>query len=115
VPYRPRPVTPTHPGRERQVWLVEYQRFMRHRPDVLTCETEPLEKDVTVAGSLTAHLFGATSGADCDWIVRLIDAYPEKREKTPSMGGHQLLVSGEVMRVRFRKSFERPRRWRRAR
>jgi len=108
VPYRPRPVTPTYPGPEWQVWMVEDQRFTQHRPDVLTYETEPLEEDVTVAGSLTAHLFGATSGTDCDWVVRLIDVYPEKVEETPDLGGYQLLVSGEVMRARFRKSFEKP-------
>ena len=108
VPYRPRPVTPTYPGSEWQVWMVEDQRFTQHRPDVLTYETEPLEEDVTVAGSLTAHLFAATSGTDCDWVVRLIDVYPEKMEKNPSMGGFQLLISGEPMRARFRKSFEKP-------
>ena len=88
--------------------MVEDQRFTQHRPDVLTYETEPLEEDVTVAGSLTAHLFAATSGTDCDWIVRLIDVYPEKMEKNPSMGGFQLLISGEPIRARFRKSFEKP-------
>jgi uncharacterized protein len=108
VPYRPRPVTPTYPGREWQEWMVEDQRFTQHRPDVLTYETDPLEEDVTVAGSLTAHLFAATSGTDCDWVVRLIDVYPEKIEKNPGMGGFQLLVSGEPFRGRFRKSFERP-------
>jgi hypothetical protein len=90
------------------VWLVEDQRFTHQRPDVLTYETEPLEQDVTVAGSLTAHLFGATSGTDCDWIVRLIDVYPEEVAKDPSMGGFQLLISGEPMRARFRKSFAKP-------
>jgi len=108
VPYRPRPVTPTYPGREWQEWMVEDQRFTQHRPDVLTYETDPLEEDVTVAGSLTAHLFAATSGTDCDWVVRLIDVYPEKVENNPGMGGFQLLVSGEPMRARFRKSFEKP-------
>jgi len=108
VPYRPRPVTPTYPGPEWQVWMVEDQRFTQHRPDVLTYETEPLEEDVTVAGSLTANLFASTSGTDCDWVVRLIDVYPEKVEKNPSMGGFQLLISGEPMRARFRKSFEKP-------
>jgi uncharacterized protein len=108
VPYRPRPVTPTYPGKEWQVWMVEDQRFTQYRPDVLTYETEPLEEDVTVAGSLTAHLLAATSGTDCDWMVRLIDVYPEKVEKDPSMGGFQLLISGEPMRARFRKSFEKP-------
>jgi putative CocE/NonD family hydrolase len=108
VPYRPRPVTPTYPGPEWKVWMVEDQRFAQHRPDVLTYETEPLEEDVTVAGSLTARLFAATSGTDCDWVVRLIDVYPEKVEEAPNMGGYQLLVSGEPMRARFRKSFEKP-------
>jgi putative CocE/NonD family hydrolase len=108
VPYRPRPVTPTYPGREWQVWMVEDQRFTQHRPDVLTYETDPLKEDVTVAGSLTAHLFAATSGTDCDWVVRLIDVYPEKVEKNPSMGGFQLLISGEPVRARFRKSLEKP-------
>jgi uncharacterized protein len=108
VPYRPRPITPTYPGREWQVWMVEDQRFTQHRPDVLSYETDPLEEDVTVAGSLKANLFAATSGTDCDWIVRVIDVYPEKMEKNPSMGGFQLLVSGEPIRARFRKSFENP-------
>jgi putative CocE/NonD family hydrolase len=108
VPYRPRPVTPTYPGPEWQVWMVEDQRFTQHRPDVLTYETDPLEDDVAVAGSLTAHLFAATSGTDCDWVVRLIDVYPEKMPKDPSMSGYQLLISGEPMRARFRKSFEKP-------
>ncbi len=88
--------------------MVEDQRFTQHRPDVLTYETEPLAEDVIVAGSLTANLFAATSGTDCDWIVRLIDVYPEKVEKNPGMGGFQLLISGEPMRARFRKSFEKP-------
>src|SRR5437762_5760768 len=86
----------------------EDQRFTEHRPDVLTYETEPLEENMTVAGSVMANLFAATSGTDCDWVVRLIDVYPEKVEKNPSMGGFQLLISGEPMRARFRKSFENP-------
>jgi putative CocE/NonD family hydrolase len=108
VPYRPRPVTPTYPGPEWQVWMVEDQRFTQHRPDVLTYETEPLAEDVTLAGPLTAHLFAATSGTDCDWIVRLIDVYPETMKQSPTMGGYQLLISGEPLRARFRKSFEKP-------
>ncbi len=108
VPYRPRPVTPTYPGPEWQVWMVEDQRFTQHRPDVLTYETEPLEHDVTLGGSITARIFGATTGTDCDWIVRVIDVHPEKIEKEPGMGGFQMLVSGEVLRSRFRKSFEKP-------
>src|SRR5262249_41819311 len=108
VPYRPRPVTPTYPGQEWQVWMVEDQRFTQYRPDVLTYETAPLEEDVSVPGSLTAPLFAATSGPDSDWVVRLIDVYPKKVDKNPRLGGYQLLISGEPMRARFRKSFETP-------
>ena len=108
VPYRPRPVTPTYPGKEWQVWMVEDQRFAHQRPDVLSYETEPLEEDVTVAGSLTAKLFASTSGTDSDFIVRLIDVYPETYPKDLGMGGYQLLISGEPVRARFRKSFEKP-------
>ncbi len=108
VPYRPRPVTPTYPGKEWQIWMVEDQRFVHQRPDVLSYETEPLAEDVTVAGSLTAKLFASTSGTDSDFIVRLIDVYPETYAKDPSMRGYQLLISGEPMRARFRKSFEKP-------
>ncbi|MSQ94685.1 MAG: CocE/NonD family hydrolase [Gemmataceae bacterium] len=108
VPYRPRPVTPTYPGKEWQVWMVEDQRFVHQRPDVLTYETEPLTEDITVAGSLTAKLFASTSGTDSDFIVRLIDVYPETYANDPTMGGYQLLISGEPVRARFRKSFEKP-------
>ena len=95
--------------------MVEDQRFTQHRPDVLTYETEPLTEDVTVAGSLKAHLFAATSGTDCDWIVRLIDVYPEKVEKNPNMGGFQLLISGEPMRPASARALQSPSRCRRAR
>jgi putative CocE/NonD family hydrolase len=108
VPYRPRPVRPTYPGPEWQVWMVEDQRFVHQRPDVLTWGTDPLQEDVTLAGSPIAHLFASTSGTDCDWIVRLIDVYPETYAKEPAMGGYQLMISGEVFRARFRKSFEKP-------
>ncbi len=108
IPYRPRPVTPTYPGKEWQTWMVEDQRFVHQRPDVLSYETEPLEEDVTVAGALTAKLFASTSGTDSDFIVRVIDVYPQTYPKDPTMGGFQLLISGEPVRARFRKSFEKP-------
>jgi putative CocE/NonD family hydrolase len=108
VPYRPRPVTPTYPGPEWQVWMVEDQRFVHQRPDVLSWETEPLKEDVTLAGNLTAHLFAETTGSDSDWIVRLIDVYPETYPKAKELGGFQLMVAGEVLRGRFRNSFEKP-------
>jgi putative CocE/NonD family hydrolase len=108
VPYRPRPVTPTYPGPEWQVWMVEDQRFVHQRPDVLSWETEPLGDDVALAGNLTAHLFASTTGRDCDWIVRLIDEYPETYPKEPTLGGYQLMVAGEVFRARYHKSFAKP-------
>lgn len=108
VPYRPRPVTPTYPGPEWRVWMVEDQRFAHNRPDVLSYETEPLKEDLVLAGSLTAKLFASTSGTDSDWVVRVIDVYPEKNTKDPTMGGYQLLISGEPIRGRFRNSFEKP-------
>ncbi len=108
VPYRPRPVRPTYPGPEWPVWMVQDQRFTHGRPDVLTYETDPLTEDVTVAGSMKVKLFGSTSGTDCDWIVRLIDVYPEDGAKPADMAGYQLLIAGEPVRARFRKSFEKP-------
>src|SRR5947209_6235880 len=108
VPYRPRPVTPTYPGPEWKVWMVEDQRFAHQRPDVLSWETEPLKEDVAVAGSVIANLFASTTGSDCDWVVKVIDVHPEQYAKDPGMGGYQLMVSNEVFRARFRKSFEHP-------
>jgi len=108
VPYRPRPVTPTYPGKEWREWMVEDQRFIHERPDVLTYETAPLEEDVTLAGQVTAKLFASTSGSDSDFIVRLIDCYPQTYAKDATMGGYQLLIIGEPARARFRKSYEKP-------
>jgi hypothetical protein len=108
VPYRPRPVRPTYPGPEWPEWLVQDQRFVHQRPDVLTWETQPLQEDVALAGNLSAHLFASTTGTDCDWIVRLIDVYPESYAPDPSLGGYQLMVAGDVFRARFRTSFVHP-------
>jgi putative CocE/NonD family hydrolase len=105
VPYRPRPVTPTYPGPEWPLWLVQDQRFVHLRPDVLAYESDPLAEDVTVAGSIFAHLFASTSGTDSDWVVKLIDVYPED---DPKLAGYQLMIAGDVFRGRFRKSFETP-------
>ena len=110
VPYRQRPIQPTYfPGGSGwYTWLLEDQRFVHARPDVLSWETAPLTSDVVVAGEIVAHLFASTSGTDSDWIVKLIDVYPEQYPKAPSLGGYQLMVANEVFRGRFRKSFERP-------
>jgi hypothetical protein len=108
VPYRHRPIGRTYgvPGWE--TWRVEDQRFVHLRPDVLSWETEPLQEDVAITGDIVAHLFATTSGTDSDWIVKLIDVYPEDQPQDPPMGGYQLMVADEVFRGRFRHSFERP-------
>jgi len=110
VPYRPRPIEPTYfPGGSGwYTWLLEDQRFVHMRPDVLSWETEPLAEDVVVSGDITAHLFASTSGSDSDWIAKLIDVYPEQYARDPKMGGYQLMIANDVLRGRFRKSFEKP-------
>ncbi len=110
VPYRPRPVEPTYyfRGSGWGAWLVEDQRFAHRRPDVLSWETDTLTEDVTITGAVVAHLFASTTGTDSDWIVKLIDVYPEDYPKEPKLGGYQLMVANEVFRGRFRQNFERP-------
>jgi hypothetical protein len=109
VPYRARPILPTYGrGSTWSTWLVDDQRFAQDRPDVVAWETPPLEEDVVIAGNIMAHLFASTSGSDADWVVKLIDVYPEQYEPDPKLGGYQLMVSNEVFRGRYRKSFEQP-------
>jgi putative CocE/NonD family hydrolase len=104
VPYMLRPIDNT---RWRQ-WMVEDQRFVHNRPDVLSWETEPLTADVTVAGGIVANLFASTTGSDADWVVKLIDVYPDTWPADPKMGGYQLMVASDIMRGRYRNSFSRP-------
>jgi putative CocE/NonD family hydrolase len=110
VPYRARPIEATYDPRGSgwSTWLTADQRFVHNRPDVLSWETEPLTEDVTIAGEVMAELFAATTGTDADWIVKLIDVYPQDWPSDPKMGGYQLMVANEVFRGRFRDSFERP-------
>ncbi len=110
MPYRPRPIEATYDPRGSgwRTWLVGDQRFAHMRPDVLSWESEALAEDVTVTGSITARLFASTTGTDSDWVVKLIDVYPEDYPAEPFMGGYQLMVANEVFRGRFRKSFEKP-------
>ncbi len=109
VPYRPRPVERTYspPSRWRR-WETEDQRFVDGRPDVLTWQTAPLTEDVSVAGNVVAHLFAATTGSDADWAVKLIDVYPDTIPDRPAMGGYELMVTGDIMRGRYRNSWEHP-------
>ncbi len=111
VPYRHRPVDMTypedHPG-SWYTWLVEDQRFVDNRPDVLTWQTDVLKEDVTLAGQVTAKLFASSTGSDADWIVKLIDVYPEKYPEKWQLSGYELMIADEVFRGRFRNSFEKP-------
>jgi len=109
VPYRTRPIEETYgPGSRWYTWLTEDQRFVQKRPDVLSWETEILMDDVTVTGNIFAKLFAATTGSDADWVVKLIDVYPEQYPKEPKMAGYEFMVANDVFRGRFRKSFEKP-------
>jgi hypothetical protein len=110
VPYRHRPIQPTYfsAGSGWRAWLVEDQRFVDDRPDVVSWETAILEEDIAIAGKIEAHLFASTTGSDGDWIVKLIDIYPEKMPQDWKMAGYQLMVANEVFRGRYRKSFEWP-------
>jgi putative CocE/NonD family hydrolase len=108
VPYRPRPIPRTYPGEAWRTWLEQDQRFVDDRPDVATWETAPLDRGVTVAGDIVAHLFASTTGTDSDWVVKLIDVYPEQDTAEPQMAGYELIVADEVFRGRFRRSFEHP-------
>ncbi len=112
VPYRHRPIPPTYfPGGSGwPVWLLEDQRFVDDRPDMLSWESAVLEKDIAIAGKIEAHLFASTTGSDSDWIVKLIDVYPEKMPKDWRLAGYELMVANEVFRGRYHKSFERPER-----
>jgi putative CocE/NonD family hydrolase len=111
VPYRHRPIDTTypedHPGGW-YTWLVEDQRFVDQRPDVLTWQTGELTEDVVLAGQVTAKLFASTTGSDSDWIVKLIDVYPEKNLEDWRLSGYELMIADEVFRGRFRRSFEKP-------
>ena len=109
VPYRPRPIQRTYSqGSQWGSWQVSDQRFVEGRPDVLVWTTAPLEQDLTIAGDLTARLFASTTGSDADWVVKLIDVYPDTVSGDMRMSGYQLMVAGEILRGRYRTSFERP-------
>ena len=101
VPYRHRPVQSTYGERSTwRTWLVEDQRFVSDRKDLANFETPVLSSEVTVTGDVVADLFAATTGTDSDWVVKLMDVYPD--------GGYQLMVAEEILRGRYRKSFTEP-------
>jgi putative CocE/NonD family hydrolase len=109
VPYRARPIEETYgPGSRWYTWLTDDQRFVDNRPDVLTWQTDTLTDDVTITGNVTAKLFAATSGSDADWVVKLIDVYPQEYKKEPKMAGYELMIVDDVFRGRFRNSLTKP-------
>ncbi|RKX21621.1 MAG: glutaryl-7-ACA acylase [Candidatus Zixiibacteriota bacterium] len=107
VPYAPRPNwrldydNPIAKAKWRR-WLVEDQRFVDGRPDVVTWVSEPLDHSITIRGAVTAHLFAETTGTDADWVVKLIDVYPDDALKF-EMSGYQLMISGDIFRGRYRE------------
>lgn len=114
-PRNPIPNTPQIVVTRDDRYVIQDQRFAATRPDVLVFETDPLLDDVTIAGDLTANLFVTTTGTDADFIVKLIDVYPGNMQCelpdescSTQMGGFQQMVRGEVMRSKFRNSFEHP-------
>ncbi|HUQ81207.1 MAG TPA: CocE/NonD family hydrolase [Gemmatimonadaceae bacterium] len=109
VPYRVRPIAPSFTGGSTwSTWLADDQRFAQDRADVAVWQTEPLQEDIVIAGDVLAKIFASTTGSDADWVVKLIDVYPEKYEPNPKLGGYQFMVSNDVFRGRFRKGFEKP-------
>lgn len=107
IPYRNRPIQPTYgEGSKWRTWLVEDQRFVSGRKDLANFQTEALDHDMTVTGDVMADLFAATTGTDADWIVKLIDVYPD--DAAAPMAGYQLMVAEEIFRGRYRKSLEQP-------
>ena len=94
--------------------MTDDQSFAGRRPDVLVYQTDTLTEDITLAGNIFANLKVSTTGTDADWIVKVIDVYPDYHPDYPDnpahvkMGGYQQMVRGEVMRGRFRNSYEKP-------
>jgi putative CocE/NonD family hydrolase len=110
VPYRLRPNRPIYaPGSTWGQWLVDDQRNFSDRTDVLTYVTDVLQEPLAVAGQPTARLFASTSGTDSDWVVKLIDVYPDEVPAQAELGGYQLMVAAEIFRGRYRESLDRPR------
>jgi putative CocE/NonD family hydrolase len=102
VPYRARPIDATSWSR----WLVDDQREQSGRPDVVAFVSETLSAPVKISGEPIANLVASTSGTDSDWVVKVIDLYPDEVAGQPNMGGYQLMVSADVFRGRYRESLE---------
>ena len=110
VPFRARPIQPIgyDHGLTWSQWLVDDQREASGRTDVLSYETAPLTAPLTIAGVPVVHLVASTSGTDSDWVVKLIDVYPDQVAEQPEMGGYQLAVSMDILRGRYRTGWDNP-------
>ena len=108
VPFRARPIQPVGYPEDMTwaQWLVDDQREQSGRADVLAFESEMLTTPVKISGQPIANLVASTSGTDSDWVVKLIDVYPDEVAGQPSMGGYQLMVSADIFRGRYRESLE---------
>jgi putative CocE/NonD family hydrolase len=110
VPFRARPIQPT--GYEGRLtwpeWLVDDQREASGRPDVLVFVSDPLTEPLKISGEPIANLVASTSGSDADWVVKLIDVYPDEVAEQTELGGYQLMVSADIFRGRYRESLETP-------
>jgi uncharacterized protein len=108
VPFRARPIQPV--GYEGPLtwsqWLVDDQREASGRTDVLAYVSDVLTRPVKISGEPVARLVASTSGTDADWVVKLIDVYPDEVAGRPAMGGYQLMVSADIFRGRYRESLE---------
>jgi uncharacterized protein len=112
VPYQPRPARRIFMDELNQAawrtWQMMDQRFVDGRPDVLTYVSERIEEPVTIRGDVTAKIFAETTGSDADWVVKLIDVFPDHDPSEWELSGYQLMISGEIFRGRYRTSFETP-------
>jgi putative CocE/NonD family hydrolase len=108
VPYQRRPISPQGygDGNGWPQWLVSDQREASGRPDVVAFTSEALEASVKISGEPVANLVASTSGTDADWVVKLIDVYPDEVAGDPRMGGYQLMVAADIFRGRYRESLE---------
>lgn len=110
VPFRARPIQPVGGGAGKtwRQWLVDDQREASGRPDVAVFVSDVLSAPVKISGEPIAHLVASTSGTDADWVVKVIDVYPDEVAGDPEMGGYQLMVSADIFRGRYRESLEKP-------
>lgn len=109
-PRRPVPYTQAISNSMTREFMIADQRFAARRPDVLTYQTEPLKEELTLAGPIRADLRVATTGTDADWVVKVIDVFPPDLASSSgrNLAGNQMMVRSEVIRGRFRNSYEKP-------